>query len=103
MKFLKPNINVLAPKEAPLVVHINKHIIRANEKDGSNEPPVTVRRGRGKAIHRCHHVEFHGASRLIYNPENPLPCGARMWSETHSSILCTVGSIEQATEEWEGR
>ena len=81
----------LMPKKAPLTVHVNKHIIRANDKNGMHDPPITVRRGHGKVIHRCHEIEFHGVSEMVYRPDKPMPCGAQLWAETHYAILCKGG------------
>ena len=31
-------------------------------------------------------VEIHGPSRMVYRPEDPLACGAKLWIETESDI-----------------
>jgi hypothetical protein len=66
-------------------IHVNQHVIRTNKRTGSNDPPLTVKSSQGNE--RCHDVEILGPSRVIYSPEKPLACGARVWVETHSEIL----------------
>ena len=44
---------IIAPKKAPLRIHINSHIIRGNRKNKTNYPPITIRYGNGKIAHRA--------------------------------------------------
>ena len=83
----KNKLTVIAPKKAPLHIHVNSHIIRDN-KDGKNEPPISVRYGRGRVVHYAHKVRFEGPVTFIYGPEKPLSCGAKLWAETNYSIVC---------------
>jgi hypothetical protein len=32
-------------------------------------------------------VEFSGPSKMVYRPENPLPCGAKLWIETENCVI----------------
>ena len=66
-------------------IHINQHVIRANKKHGTNEPPITVKQGRKNTY--CHSVEVLGPSRVVYQPCNPLNCGARVWVETEAPLV----------------
>jgi hypothetical protein len=66
-------------------VHINQHHIKANAKDGGDRPVMTVKTSKGNTI--CHDVTIMGPSKLIYRPDKPLACGARVWIETHSEVL----------------
>lgn len=65
-------------------VHVNQFVIRANRRTGANEPPISIQTSRG--VHRARTVEIDGPSRLVYAPEHPLPCGARLWVETRAPI-----------------
>lgn len=66
------------------IIHVNQHIIRANLKKGENNPPVTVRCG-GKTL-RGMEITIHGPSKVVYRPEKPLSCGARLWIETYYPV-----------------
>ncbi len=60
---------------------MNRHVIRANKKNGVADPPIRLSRGKhGKPTYHSV-VEFNGKGRLIYDPANPLPCGATAWLE----------------------
>jgi hypothetical protein len=65
-------------------IHVNQHIIKANNKHGENEPPLTVKNYRSNL--RAHSVIIHGPSRVVYSPDKPLSCGARVWVETESEV-----------------
>jgi hypothetical protein len=87
----RDGVTVISKLKAPLLIHVNMHIIRENAKGGqaSISPPITIRRGRSsKVLHRCMEVELSGPSKVIYNNEIPLGCGARMWIETDGSLTC---------------
>lgn len=63
------------------IVVMNRHKIRSNKKNGECDPPIRVSRGKyGKPTY-CSTLEFNGKGRLIYDPNNPLPCGATAWLE----------------------
>ena len=65
-------------------IHVNQHVIRANKKHGKNDPVITIKEGR-KNTH-CHEVEILGPSKIIYSPDKPLSCGARVWIETEAEV-----------------
>lgn len=72
-------------------IHVNQHVIRSNKKRSEYEPPLTVKTYRENR--RCHEVEILGPSRLVYSPEKPLACGAKVWIETSSDVVTrTEGS-----------
>lgn len=66
-------------------VHINRHIIAANHKHGQNRPPITIVR-RGKT-HHAREVALVGEARVVYRPEKPLKCGARLWIECDDAVF----------------
>jgi hypothetical protein len=66
------------------IVHVNQHRIRANQKNGTNDPVLTVKTYRSNVY--AHEVVIHGPSRLVYRPDRPLSCGARCWLETESLV-----------------
>lgn len=68
-------------------IHINQHVIRRNMKknDGVYEPSVTVKEGKTNTY--CYGVEILGPSRVVYSPDKPLSCGAKVWIETESGLV----------------
>jgi len=66
-------------------IHVNQHIIRANAKNGESNPPLTVKTS--KANHKCTSVEVQGPSTVVYSPDKPLSCGAKVRIETNSPVL----------------
>jgi hypothetical protein len=59
--------------------HINRGVIDSNRKNGRDDPPVRVQRGRYGASEYGHEVELPAGSRIIYNHTGTiLPCGARL-------------------------
>ena len=65
-------------------IHVNMHKVRANKKHGTNEPVLTIKEGKTNTY--CHEVDILGPSKLIYRPNKPLSCGARVWIETDAEI-----------------
>ena len=65
-------------------IHINQHKIRANKKHGTNEPVITIKEKKNNTY--CHNVEILGPSKIVYRPEKPLSCGAKVWIETDAEI-----------------
>ncbi|NEP29264.1 MAG: DNA-binding protein, partial [Moorea sp. SIO3I6] len=47
-------------------------------------PVITVKRG-SKNVYG-HTVEVNGPCRVMYRPDDPLKCGARVWIETISDF-----------------
>ena len=65
-------------------IHINQHKIRSNKKNNLKEPVITVKTS--KSNDYATEVEIKGPSKIIYSPDKPLPCGARVWIETDSEV-----------------
>lgn len=65
-------------------IHVNQHKVRSNLKNGLNEAVITVKEGNTNKY--VHGLEIHGPCRVIYRPEKPLACGARIWIETKADI-----------------
>ena len=60
-------------------IHVNQHVIRANAKGGDRNPVFTVKAG--KSNRYASEVEIEGRCRLVYSPDKPLSCGAKVWIE----------------------
>lgn len=70
------------------IIHVNQHVIRANKKNGSADPVLTVKTYKDntyahEAVIRTKAGEE--VARVIYSPEKPLSCGARVWIETETN------------------
>ena len=65
-------------------IHVNQHIIRSNAKGKDLLPPLTVKDY--KQNRKAWTVDIHGPSRVVYSPDKPLPCGAKVWIETDSEV-----------------
>ena len=63
-------------------IHVNMHIIRSNKKNNENNPPLTVKTY--KQNRKASEVSISGPSKVVYSPERPLSCGARVWIECDS-------------------
>ena len=64
-------------------VHVNQHVIRSNKLRGEREPPLRIiRRGRSTPAYA---VDLIGPARVVYSPDRPLKCGARVWIEAEDA------------------
>ena len=70
------------------VIHVNQHNIKANSK-GSELPVLTVKdyKQNRKANHAAV-VDADGKAlvKVVYSPDKPLPCGAKVWIETEGEV-----------------
>ena len=67
-------------------IHVNQHKIRANKKHGTDEPVITVKKGKSNTY--CHEVKILGDSVVKYggNDKPILSCGARVVIETNAEV-----------------
>ena len=66
------------------IIHVNQHKIKRNAKTGEREPVLTCKTY--KSNDYAHEVMIDGPSRIIYRPDKPLSCGARVWIETEAEV-----------------
>jgi hypothetical protein len=66
------------------IIHVNQHVIKANAKDGTNDPVLTVKTY--KENRYAHEVVIKGDSKIVYSADKPLSCGARVWIETQAEV-----------------
>jgi len=70
------------------IIHVNQHNIKANSK-GEDRPVLTCKTYKSNnysneaIIHGC---DVLPAARVIYSPEKPLSCGAKVWVETENKV-----------------
>lgn len=67
-------------------IHVNQHNIRHNAKAAPDDrlPVLTVKTYNENI--KCDRVKIHGPSEVVYSPDKPLSCGAKVWIETDSDI-----------------
>ena len=70
------------PRVRKKYIHVNQHVIRANKKNGTDDPVITIKDGKTNTY--CHEVEILGPSKVVYggNEKPLLSCGARVVIET---------------------
>jgi hypothetical protein len=65
------------------IVHINQHIIKRNAKTGERNPVITCKTYKENIY--GYEVEFTNG-KVVYSPDKPLSCGAKVWIETNDTI-----------------
>lgn len=71
------------------IIHVNQHMIRANHKHNQRDPVITVKTY--KSNEHAHEAiirddDGNEIARIVYSPDKPLSCGARVWIETHNPV-----------------
>jgi len=66
------------------IIHVNQHVVKSNAKTGEREPVLTVKTY--KANTYAHEVLIKGDSKIIYSPDKPLSCGAKVWIEAQGEV-----------------
>lgn len=75
-------------------IHVNQHVIRSNKKNDVRAPVLIVKTY--KSNDYCHEAVIDGPCRVIYSPDKPLSCGARVWIETDSEVVCVARGEQDA-------
>jgi hypothetical protein len=71
-------------------IHINQHNIRHNAKNPDDLlPVVTVKTSKGNT--KGYSAMFWGECKLVYSPDKPLACGAKVWIETRGKVTVDTG------------
>jgi len=71
------------------VIHVNQHVIRRNLKTGDREPVLTCKTYKSNDYaHEAEILDKEGnpVAKIIYSPDKPLSCGARVWIETQNKV-----------------
>lgn len=66
------------------IIHVDQHAIRRNIRADVKEPVLTVKTYKSNT--RAHEAQIHGPAKVVYSPDKPLSCGARVWIETHAEV-----------------
>ena len=69
------------------IIHINRNIIQSNALHNERKPVCRVQDG--ASVRYAMSVSILGPSRMVYRPDNPRPCGAKLWIETEADLELT--------------
>jgi hypothetical protein len=69
------------------IIHVNQHVIKHNNKTGERKPVITVKTYKDNTY--SNEVYVDGPCRIIYRPDKPLSCGAKVWIETQANVCFT--------------
>lgn len=70
-------------------IHVNQHNIKANDK-GADLPVITVKDYKAnRKVNAADIVAEDGSvlASVIYSPDKPLACGAKVWIETTHEVV----------------
>jgi hypothetical protein len=67
------------------IIHVNQHVVKDNSKTGERNPVLTVKTYKDNTY--AHEVEIKGDSKVVYSPDKPLSCGAKVWIETQGEVV----------------
>ena len=67
------------------IIHINKNLKQSNDKHGRANPVWRVEVG-GETLYGSR-VDILGPSSMIYSPDKPRKCGAKLWIETDAEVI----------------
>jgi hypothetical protein len=74
------------------IIHVNQHVIKANKKNGEENPVLTCKTYKeniyAKELEILDEIG-NVIAKVIYSPDKPLSCGARVWIETHHEVRVT--------------
>ena len=65
-------------------IHINQHHIKSNSKYNTKLPVMSVKTYKENI--KGDTVQINGASTVVYKPDKPLSCGAKVWIETKAEV-----------------
>lgn len=70
-------------------IHVNQHRIKSNHKSGDREPVITVKTSKSNTYgNRVDILDENNEviASVLYRPDKPLSCGARVWIETNNKL-----------------
>jgi hypothetical protein len=70
------------------IIHVNQHNIKANSK-GADNPVIACKTYKdNRYANEVLILDKDGqeCAKIVYSPDNPLSCGARVWIETSNEI-----------------
>lgn len=79
------------------IIHVNQHKIRSNKRHDTCDPVLTVKTYKDNEYgHEAVILGQDGklAATVIYRPDKPLSCGARVWIEVPNRESVTITNKE---------
>ena len=69
------------------IIHVYQQRIRQNIKLSTEDrlPPIIIREGNKRDYGT--EILIDGPCKIVYSPDKPLDCGARLWIETESDVI----------------
>jgi hypothetical protein len=71
------------------IIHVNQHVIKSNFKNNENNPVLTCKTYKENIYaHEVLILDDNGVevAKIVYKPNKPLSCGAKVWIETQNEI-----------------
>jgi hypothetical protein len=71
------------------IIHVNQHKVKSNSKNNTQEPVLTCKTYKSNDYaHEALILDDNGneVARVIYRPNDPLSCGAKVWIETTNEV-----------------
>jgi hypothetical protein len=75
------------------IIHVNQHQIKSNAKNNTQDPVLTCKTYKSNDYaHEALIIDDNGneVARVVYRPDNPLSCGAKVWIETNHTVKLIV-------------
>lgn len=82
-------VQMFSLKKMKTIIHVNQHRIRSNQKTGKRDPVITCKTYKSNQYaSRVEVLDKDGnvSCTVVYNPDKPLSCGARVWIETENLV-----------------
>ena len=83
------------------IVHVNQHVIRANTKNGEDNPTLTVKTyDSNNYAHEVEILDEQGrvVAKVVSRPQDPLSCGARVWISADYGVRLITDRKEQTLD-----
>ena len=71
------------------IIHVHQHRIRRNIQKcpADMEPPIVVKRNKYKNDFYAFEIAGEGKWKMVYSPDKPLNCGARLYMVADGEII----------------
>lgn len=85
---------------AKQIIHVAQQAIQKNRRDGTDEPAIIIRTGsKSQRVHELDLVvDGKVIGQMVYRPNDPLSCGARLWLELDTDICQAVPKEKKDAE-----
>lgn len=81
------------------IIHVNQHKIKSNAKNNEREPVLTCKTYKSNSYgHEAEILDNQGniTAKVIYSPDKPLSCGAKVWIETENPVRVVTETGNQS-------